>query len=282
MKKIIMVLLATVMMFSVAVADSIENVVVSLGSDLNSEQRAMMLDRFGVGEDVKIVEVTNREERDYLGDYVDESLLGTRAISCAYVEELDDGSGIAVETSNVTWVDERMIQNALATAGVKDAKVKVSAPFKVSGTAALTGVIKAFEGATGKTVSEEEKQVANEEIAKTGELGQEIGKESATDLIEEIKLKVVEEGISDPAEIRVIIEEKAKDLNITLNEEQFQQIISLMQNISSLDLDLSGITDQLADISEKVTTAVENSEEAKGILQKIADFFKELLSGITG
>lgn len=281
MKKIIAVLLASAMLATVAVADRIENVTVSLGSDLNGEQRAMMLDRFGVGEDVNIVEVTNREERAYLGNYVDESLLGTRAISCAYVEELDDGSGIEVETSNVTWVDERMVQNALTTAGVKDAKVKVSAPFKVSGTAALTGVIKAFEGATGSTVSEEEKQVANEEIAKTGELGQEIGKEKASDLIEEIKLKVVEEGISDPQEIKVIVEEKARELNITLNEEQFQQIISLMQNIGSLDLDISGIKDQLSDISDKVTTAVENSEEAKGLLQKIADFFKELLSGIT-
>lgn len=281
MKKIIAVLLASAMLATVAVADRIENVTVSLGSDLNDEQRAMMLDRFGVGEDVNIVEVTNREERAYLGNYVDESLLGTRAISCAYVEELDDGSGIKVETSNVTWVDERMVQNALTTAGVKDAKVKVSAPFKVSGTAALTGVIKAFEGATGSTVSEEEKQVANEEIAKTGELGQEIGKEKATDLIEEIKLKVVEEGISDPQEIKVIVEEKARELNITLNEEQFQQIVSLMQNIGSLNLDISGIKDQLSDISDKVTTAVENSEEAKGLLQKIADFFKELLSGIT-
>jgi uncharacterized protein YpuA (DUF1002 family) len=263
-------------------ADSIENVVVSVGRDLNREQRNMMLERFGVGEDVKIVEVTNAEERKYLGGYVSESLLGSRAISCAYVEELDDSSGIEVETSNVTWVDERMVQNALTTAGVKDAKVKVSAPFKVSGTAALTGVIKAFEGATGVTVSEAEKQVANEEIARTGELGQEIGKENAADLIEEVKLKIVEQGVSDPEEIRIIVEEKAKELNITLNEEQFQQIISLMQNISSLDLDISGIKDQLKDISDKVTTAVENSEEAKGILQKIADFFKDLLSGITG
>lgn len=282
MKKIVMVLLASMLFATVAMGDSIENVVVSIGSDLNGEQRSMMLERFGVGEDVKLVEVTNAEEREYLGDYVSDKLLGTRAISCAYVEELDDGSGIKVETSNVTWVDEKMVQNALTTAGIKDANVKVSAPFKVSGTAALTGVIKAFEGATGTTVGEAEKQVANEEIAKTGELGQEIGKENAADLIEEVKLKIVEQGISDPQEIRVIVEEKARELNITLNEEQFQQIISLMQNINSLDLDIAGIKDQLKGISDKVTTAVENSEEAKGILQQIGDFLKGLFSGIMG
>lgn len=282
MKKIVMVLLASMLFATVAMGDSIENVVVSIGSDLNGEQRSMMLERFGVGEDVKLVEVTNAEEREYLGDYVSDKLLGTRAISCAYVEELDDGSGIKVETSNVTWVDEKMVQNALTTAGIKDANVKVSAPFKVSGTAALTGVIKAFEGATGTTVGEAEKQVANEEIAKTGELGQEIGKENAADLIEEVKLKIVEQSISDPQEIRVIVEEKARELNITLNEEQFQQIISLMQNINSLDLDITGIKDQLKGISDKVTTAVENSEEAKGMLQQIGDFLKGLFSGIMG
>ena len=38
-----------------------------------------------------------------------------------------------------------MYINALATAGVKDASVYVTAPFSVSGTPALTGIIKAYE-----------------------------------------------------------------------------------------------------------------------------------------
>lgn len=274
MKKRLILTVTALMLSAMPVfSDSIENVTVSVGSDLNAEQRKMMLDRFGVGEDVNIVEITNAEERKYLGGYVSESLLGSRAISCAYVEELDDNSGIAVETSNVTWVDKQMLTNALTTAGIADAKVKVSAPFKVSGTAALTGVIKAFEKATGSAVSETEKQIANEEIAKTGELGQEIGKENAAELIQEVKLKVVEEKISNPEEIKTVVEEKAQNLNVTLNQEQFDKIVSLMENIDKLNLDLDGIKTQLQDISAKVTTAVNNSEETKGILQKLTDFF---------
>ncbi len=294
MKKILSVFAAAAValtsMFGVsAKADKIENVVVSLGEDLSSSQKDEMIKKFGADPESRVVSVSNSEERHYLGNYVSADLIGTRAISCSYVEELDDGSGIQVETSNVTWVTPEMIQNALATGGVKDAKVKVSAPFKVSGTAALTGVMKAFETATGESLSEDEKQVANEEIAKTGELGQEIGKDEAAALIKEVKEAVVENHIEDPQAIRETIERIAVDMNITLNEEQFNKIIELMQNISSLNLDVSSIKSQLGDISKtvsdisgKVSDAVSNSEEAQGFLEKIIQMLRELIDKLTG
>ncbi len=51
-----------------------------------------------------------------------------------------------------------MYANALVTAGVENAEVDITAPFNVSGTAALTGVMKAFEKATGKQISTEAKK----------------------------------------------------------------------------------------------------------------------------
>ncbi len=282
--KRIMVALASIMLFvsAFSYADRIDNVVVSLGDDLSSQQKQEMIDKFGADKDAKVISVTNGEERKYLGSYVSEDLIGTRAISCSYVEELADGSGIQVETSNVTWVTPEMIKNALVTAGVKDAKVKVSAPFKVSGTAALTGVIKAFEAATGESVSEKEKQVANEEIAKTGELGQQIGQDQATNLIREVKEVIVQDKVKDSEGIREVVNQKAQELNITLNEEQFNKIVELMKNIGGLNLDLSGIKSQLGDLTNKVTDAVNNSEEAKSILQQILDFLKEIVNKIFG
>lgn len=282
--KRIMVALASIMLFvsAFSYADRIDNVVVSLGDDLSSQQKQEMIDKFGADKDAKVISVTNSEERKYLGSYVSEDLIGTRAISCSYVEELADGSGIQVETSNVTWVTPEMIKNALVTAGVKDAKVKVSAPFKVSGTAALTGVIKAFEAATGESVSEKEKQVANEEIAKTGELGQQIGQDQATNLIREVKEVIVQDKVKDSEGIREVVNQKAQELNITLNEEQFNKIVELMKNIGGLNLDLSGIKSQLGDLTNKVTDAVNNSEEAKSILQQILDFLREIVNKIFG
>ncbi len=76
--------------------------------------------------------------------------MGTRAISSVYVEKLPEGEGITVESKNITWVTNDMYRNAIVTAGIKDAKIIVAAPFEVSGTAALTGVMKAFEDLTGE------------------------------------------------------------------------------------------------------------------------------------
>lgn len=72
-----------------------------------------------------------------------------------------------------------MYLNALMTAGVKDAKVYVTAPFEVSGTAALTGLIKAYEVSSDEAISEDVKQVANQELVTTSELGDKIGNENA-------------------------------------------------------------------------------------------------------
>ncbi len=91
--RVLSLLLISIFIFSsIALADAETNqIVVSLGKDLTSEQRKQMLNQFGVDESVKIIEVTNEEEREYLGEYIDEKLIGTRAISSVYVEKLPEG-----------------------------------------------------------------------------------------------------------------------------------------------------------------------------------------------
>lgn len=274
---IVVLLLSSVIVF----ADSITNeVVVSIGKNLTQAQRQEVLNHFGVDENTRIVEVTNQEEREYLGKHIDESLLGTKALSCAYVEKLDKGQGITVQTNNISWVTEDMYRNALITAGVKDANVKVTSPINVSGTAALTGIIKAFEGITGEVVTEEEKEVASEEIAKTAMLGDEIGNENATELINNVKAYVVANNIKDEKGIRETIEDMAQESGIKLTDKQIEEILSLMKHISELDLNLDDIKTQLKDISGKLDNIIGQSEEAKSFISKIfdaiADFFKGL------
>lgn len=95
---------------------------------------AAVYNLFGVKRgDVVELKVTNAEEREYLEGYVDSAIIGTRSISCVYVELLGEGAGMDVTTSNITWCTAEMYISALATAGVTDAKVVVAAPFEVSG-----------------------------------------------------------------------------------------------------------------------------------------------------
>lgn len=221
--------------------------------------------------EVTIIEVTNEEERDYLEGLVSDKTIGTRAISSCYVKPLAEGEGIIVETHNITWVTREMFANAMVTAGVENAHVIAGAPFDVSGTAALTGIMKAFEKAEGENLSEEAKKIASEELVTTGELGDEIGKDEAAELIRKIKEKVVSSQIKDSEDIRRIIIEISGELNINLTQEQIDQIVKLMEKIRNLDLNVENIREQLNKIAGNLDKVKKTVEENKGLIQKILD-----------
>jgi len=247
-------------------------IVVSLGANLTQAQREEMLELFDVKEnEVTIIEVTNQEERDYLEGLVSDKTIGTKAISSCYVKPLAEGEGIIVETHNITWVTREMFANAMVTAGVENAHVVAAAPFNVSGTAALTGIMKAFEKAEGENLSEEAKKIASEELVTTGELGDEIGKDEAAELIRKIKEKVISGNIKDSEDIRRIIIEISADLNINLTQEQIDQIVKLMEKIKNLDLNVENIREQLNKIAGNLDEVRKKVEENRGLIQKILD-----------
>ena len=191
MKKLITILLIIVMavgMIVPAYAENIQSRAV-IGADLTDDQIAAVYNAFGIkrGDAIEL-RVTNGEERQWLQGYVDESLIGTRSISCVYVELLPEGSGMDVTTSNITWCTGEMYISALATAGITDARIIVASPFEVSGTAALTGVYKAYEDMTGKKLDDLAKLVSTQELTITGELANEIGGMDSTSIVNDLKL----------------------------------------------------------------------------------------------
>lgn len=282
-KRIFILLFTGIFLFtSLTFAKENKDIVVALGKDLSEEQKREMLSFFKVDDSVRLIQVSNEEEREYFGRYIDESILGTRAISSVYVERLPEGEGITVETHNISWVTEDMYRNASITAGVKDARIIVSSPVKVSGTAALTGIMKAFEDLTGESISKEEKEIASEEIAKTVLLGSEIGQEKAQELINNIKIYIIDNNIKGKGSIKKVAEEMAKDLGVELTDEQLNQIASLMRNISKLDLNIEDIKQQLKDISGKIDRIAQQNIEIKSFLGRILDAIMSFLNKIFG
>lgn len=282
-KRIFILLFTGIFLFtSLTFAKENKDIVVALGKDLSEEQKREMLSFFKVDDSVRLIQVSNEEEREYFGRYIDESILGTRAISSVYVERLPEGEGITVETHNISWVTEDMYRNASITAGVKDARIIVSSPVKVSGTAALTGIMKAFEDLTGESISKEEKEIASEEIAKTVLLGNEIGQEKAQELINNIKIYIIDNNIKGKGSIKKVAEEMAKDLGVELTDEQLNQIASLMRNISKLDLNIEDIKQQLKDISGKIDRIAQQNIEIKSFLGRILDAIMSFLNKIFG
>ena len=235
-----------------AFADS-EDAVVAMGANLNASERAAVLSQLGLTEEqlssYKVITVTNEEEHEYLDSYLPASVIGTRALSSCAVYRAKEGNGIDVETHNITYCTKEMYQNALATAGVKNAKVVVAAPFNISGTAALVGAIKAYAEQEGILITPESIDGATQEIVATGQVAESIGDQSkAAQLIAAVKEVVVEKGLSGDEEIGKLIDDVASQLSISLSAEDRQLIIDLMKKISELDIDIRALTEQAGDV----------------------------------
>ena len=259
---------------TIAKADSFK--VVTLGNDLTDEQKSEMLKYFNVTEnDANILTITSEEEYKALGDVATPAQLGTRAISCSYVEPTSDG-GLDIKSNNLTWVTVGMIRNALITAGITDAKVVVSAPFKVSGTAALTGVLKGFENSSsGQKIDEDKKEAANEEIVVTGDLGETIGQDDAANLMNDIKTEVIKKNPDSEKQLDKIIDKSVDKYEYDLSDEDKEKIKSVMTKINDLDIEYKSIKDQLNEVQDSLKDKI-SAEEVKGFFGTIGSFFSKI------
>lgn len=247
----------------------------ALGADLSEDQLQVVLDKMGITKEemanYDVVYITNEEEHQYLDGYIDSSVIGTNALSCVMVKETDAGSGLRLTTININYCTINMYRNALITAGVENADILVVGPFPLSGTAALIGAMKAYEEMSGETLEEEAKTAALAELVITGdvvssgETEEEAGK--LQEVIDYIKAEVIAGDVKDLEDIKDIIENAELQFNISLTEEQKQQIADLMQKIADLDIDPTKLLEQAGDLYDKYGETV--LKEAKEILDGI-------------
>lgn len=284
MKKIFSLLLALLLVAGMAVpayADVNQSRAV-IGADLSDEQVEAVYGMFGIrrGDAIEL-KMTNAEERTYLEGYVDDSLIGTRSISCVYVELLPAGSGMSVTTSNINWCTGEMYISALATAGITDASIIVAAPFEVSGTAALSGVYKAYEDMTGKKLDDLAKLVSTQELTVTGELAAQIGAMDSTAIVNELKLMLdVTQTMSDD-EIRAEIREIASRYNVNLTNTQVEQLLSLCRSLEGLDADslkarVEEVQGTLQKVSDAKTKVVGFVQGVKKVVESVSGFFDKI------
>ena len=280
-QKIAAIALSATMVFSsLALAFADGSKVVTIGADLNAQQRQMMLDYFGVSEnEAMIINVTNAEERKYLQGVATDAQLGRRTISCAYVEPTSGKDGINVKTANLTWVTSSMIASTLTTAGLTSANVIAAAPYAVSGTGALTGVIKAFEDASGEKLDETKKELANEELVTTGDLGDEIGQDKAAGVVNDVKNEVIKEGTSDTTQIADIINNVTNNYNVTLSPEQIRALTALMEKIGAQNYNYNDIKVTLENVKFNINenlAALGENVDTVGLFEKIKHWFSNL------
>lgn len=259
----------------------------AFGADLKKNERATVLSELGITEadiaDYKTIQITNQEEHDYLGSYIDASVIGTRALSSVMVVKTEKDTGIHVETKNIGYCTPGMYCNALVTAGLTDANVTVVGPFNISGTSALVGAMKAYATMTGEEITEDIMDTATDELVTTAELGESMGdKERAAELIAAVKQKVFSEELTTGTDIRDAVEASARALDLNISDEDVENIVDMMEKVSKIDIDVDAITEQAKGIYDKLKDAgVDFSKvDTSGLFDKIGSFFAGIFEAI--
>ena len=261
---------------------------ISFGADLRADEKAKVLELFGLPEadleKCNVNTVTNAEEHQYLDAYITNDHIGSRALSSVAVMKAKKGSGITVTTKNINYCTTSMYENALATAGVKDANVVVVGPFDMSGTAALIGAVKAYSGMTGEAVDTDVIDGAINEMVVTGEIGDETGKtDEIAGMVAYLKDQVGGKNLSD-SELADAIDQASEKFNVSLTQDQIDQLKELLKKLQGLDLNWNNIRDQaenlygkLKDMGLKVDTSA-LTQQAQGFFAKLIAFIKSLFN----
>lgn len=235
--------------------------VVTLGADLTDQQKQMMLNYFNTNDQQsQIMTVTNADEKARLSKYVPVEQIGSRTVSCAYVLPTTSG-GIQVKTANLNYVTPNMIASSLSTSGVTNCQVIAACPFEVSGTGALTGVLMAYEQASGQTLDETKKDIATEEMVTTGNLAQSVGQDQASQIINQSKLDVIENDTTDDDEIGEIIENNADAVGATVTQDDIKQITELLKKIAEQQYDIDQMKTTLENINKQVSKKDDNDSD---------------------
>lgn len=237
--------------------------VVTLGADLSEDQKNAILRYFGVaGQNIQTLTITNQDERNHLGSYVPLEQIGTHTYSCALVCPTTSG-GIQVKTANLSWVTSNMIASTLSTSGVVNCDVLAAAPFEVSGTGALTGILMAYESASGEQLDETKKEIATQEMITTTTIANTIGQQQATEIVNDTKMQVIQGNQVNQEttnDIDVIINQVAQEKNISLSDEDRQLLQDLLEEIADQNYNYDDMKETLERVEQNVNNNIDDSQ----------------------
>ena len=263
-------------------ADAAEAPVLALGADLPEDQKAIVFSEMGITAEqaasYQTIYITNDMEHQYLDEALGASVVGTRSLSSVLLIPQESGSGLSVETHNISYCTISMYRNALLTAGVADAKVIVAAPSSISGTAALIGAVKAYEAYSGEPVTDEALEVATDELVLTGDLMDELNNldpDQVSDMIAYLKQEIAERGLDDPEELENLVRQVAVEMEISLTDQQVSNIVDLLLKLGNLDI----VANQLISQAKELYSRLESMGiELDG--EKVGNFITRFVSSI--
>ena len=170
--------------------------------------------------------------------------------------------GIKVRTANLNYVTCNMLANALSTAGVSNCEAVAACPYEVSGTGALTGVMMAYETASGKQLDSTKKDLATKEVVVTGDVAQQVGGDNATNIINQAKLQIIGDNVQNADEIYNIVNNIAIQNNVSLSSDELNTITALLQEIVQQNYDIQEMKQTLESIQKNLDKTMNNDSSS--------------------
>lgn len=235
------------------------------GASLTAAQLDEVKDILGItGTNFDYVAVTGADMVFFLGSGNQNASM----LSTALIERRPAGTGVLVEIvtpDNITRITENQYTNAMITAGVTDAHVRIVSPVVVTGEAALTGIYKAFYE-RGYELDQDRMGVAQKELEITSSIANELANNPDFDTedldatILEIKNNLAElydaaGNIANDEDIQRIVREALanNDLDHLISSEQMARISSFANSFQLTDaIRSTDFRNQLENLADRI------------------------------
>lgn len=187
--------------------------------------------------------------------------------SCALVDlSNNDDLEINVDKSKTTLVTESMYKSALNSAGINKGYVVVTSPITATGESALAGVMQSYEKATGKTIPDQLKDVANKEIYTESQV---VNDSNATpdevaNIVSEAKEQATQQNITDVGTINNIITNITQNNNINISSNSINQLADSVASTQQAQGEAHNYQSQISDYI--------NSNSAQTLFEQIWNY----------
>ena len=232
--------------------------VISYGeTTYNNQEYKSFVDNFfsqQAGVDVKNVEskiITAGEVNKVASTITQKTYTSDQIYSSALVDLSDQGNiKVTVDKSKITTITADMYISALKSAGINHGHVYVTSPVTATGESALTGIMNSYEVATDVEIPDTVKQAANEEIYTEAEIveNDNVSADDLTKLVDDVKVTVQNNNITDHSTIVNIINNYTVNNNINLTNSSIENLATSIGGVQSVQGDVKNYSSQVTQI----------------------------------
>lgn len=238
-----------------------------MGYSLSEDQRNQTLNMLGYdsNKDTNVKTLTTSAYAKIMNVADDSSLQLYSSVKIAKLGAKETLTVDIVTPQNITKVTSDMYRNAATTLGIEHAKITVAAPIAVTGESALAGIYYSLEQ-NGAKVSDESKELAQEELKTLSQINEENSGKSNYDAdklnvaMTDIKSAVADKGdklTEDQA--KTIVQQTINNYNLNLSDNQINLLVNFALNLSKSSIieiikgDANSLSIAAASIVAKVT-----------------------------